>query len=97
MAADGSYVKRLTNDGADEESPRWSPKGDLIAYAKMDYFSDRGLIANPAWDIFVMNADGSHQIQLTHNPANELEPSWSADGEKIVFISDRNGPDFDIY
>jgi Tol biopolymer transport system component len=97
MAADGSHVKRLTDDGADEGGPRWSPKGDLIAYAKMDYFSDQGLIENPAWDIFVMNVDGTQQIQLTDDPGNELEPSWSPDGEKIVFISDSNGPDFDIY
>lgn len=97
MAADGSHVKRLTDDGADEGGPRWSPKGDLIAYAKMDYFSDQGLIENPAWDIFVMNVDGTQQVQLTDGSANELEPAWSPDGEKIVFISDRNGSDFDIY
>jgi TolB protein len=97
MAADGSHVKRLTDDGADEGGPRWSPKGDLIAYAKMDYFSDQGLIENPAWDIFVMNVDGSHQIQLTKDPSNELEPSWSPDGTRVAFISDRNGQNFDIY
>ena len=97
MAADGSHIQRLTDDGADEGGPRWSPKGDLIAYAKMDYFSDHGLIENPAWDIFVMNADGTQQIQLTNDLSNELDPSWSPDGTKIVFISDRNGPDFDIY
>jgi TolB protein len=97
MAADGSHVKRLTDDGADEGGPRWSPSGESIAYTKMDYFSDQGLIENPAWDIFVMNVDGTQQMQLTKNPSNELEPSWSPDGEKIAFISDRNGQDFDIY
>jgi Tol biopolymer transport system component len=97
MAVDGSNVKRLTNDGADEGSPRWSPNGDLIAYTKMEYFSDQALIENPAWDIYVMNTDGTQQIQLMKDPSNELEPSWSPDGAKIAFISDRNGPDFDIY
>jgi TolB protein len=97
MAADGSHVKRLTDDGADEGGPRWSPMGDLIAYAKMDYFSDQGLIENPAWDIFVMNVDGTQQIQLTQEPYNELEPTWSPDGTRIAFISDRNGQNFDIY
>lgn len=97
MAADGSNVTRLTDDGADEGAPTWSASGGSIAYVKMDYFSEQAIIENPAWDIYVMNADGTHQTQLTGDPANELEPSWSPDGTKIAFISDRNGPDFDIY
>lgn len=97
MAADGSNVRRLTDDGADEGGPRWSPSSGSIAYAKMDYFTEEGLIENPAWDIFVMNADGTEQVQLTKDPSNELEPSWSPDGGKIAFISDRNGQNFDIY
>ena len=97
MAADGSSVTRLTDDGADEGGPSWSPNGASIAYVKMDYFSDQGLVENPTWDIYVMNVDGTDQIQLTKDPANELEPSWSPDGANIVFISDRNGQNFDIY
>lgn len=97
MALDGSNVKRLTDDGADEGAPRWSPSGRLIAYTKMEYFSDQALIENPAWDIYVMNVDGTEQVQLTKDPFNELEPSWSPDGGKIAFISDRNGQNFDIY
>lgn len=97
MSADGSTVKRLTDDGADEGEPRWSPSGGLIAYTKMEYFSDQALIENPTWDIYVMNVDGTQQMQLTKNPSNELEPSWSPDGTQIALISDRNGKNFDIY
>jgi Tol biopolymer transport system component len=97
MAADGSNVKRLTDDGADEGIPRWSPDGESIAYVKMEYFSDQSLRENPTGDIYMMNVDGTHQTQLTKDPANELEPSWSPDGANIAFISDRNGHNFDIY
>lgn len=97
MAADGSNIKRLTDDGADEGGPRWSPSGGLIAYTKMEYFSDQALIENPTWDVYLMNADGTQQVQLTKDPFNELEPSWSPDGGKIAFISDRSGQNFDIY
>jgi Tol biopolymer transport system component len=97
MAADGSNVRRLTDDGADEGGPRWSPNGESIAYVKMEYFSNQSPIENPAWDIYVMNADGTEQVQLTKDPSYELEPSWSPDGAKIAFISDRNGQNFDIY
>ncbi len=38
-----------------------------------------------------MNADGTRLTRLTNNPAREANPSWSPDGSKIVFWSDRDG------
>lgn len=43
---------------------------------------------NENYQIFVMNADGSDLIQLTSFENQEaVEPSWSSDGEHIVFTS----------
>lgn len=97
MDWNGSNVKRITTDSADEATPRWSPNGKLIIYAGESYISVQGPIQNPNWDIYTMNADGSHQVQLTNDPANELEPAWSPDGTKVVFISDINGKNSDLY
>jgi TolB protein len=36
-----------------------------------------------------MNADGSNLTNLTNHPANDFRPDWSADGTRLVFVSDR--------
>jgi Tol biopolymer transport system component len=48
------------------------------------------------WEIYVMNADGTNLLQLTHNTCADEYPVWSPDGDEIAFKSDRDG-DFDIY
>jgi len=48
------------------------------------------------WEIYVMNADGSNVVQLTHNSAADEYPVWSPDGKQIAFKSNRDG-NFEIY
>ena len=38
-------------------------------------------------EIYVMDADGGNQENLTNNPANDSQPDWSPDGTKIAFVS----------
>jgi len=40
-------------------------------------------------EIYVMNADGTGQTNLTNNPANDFSAAWSPDGSQIAFASDR--------
>jgi TolB protein len=43
-----------------------------------------------------MNVDGTGQRRLTFNMGKVNSPSWSPDGEWILFNSDRMG-NFDLY
>ena len=59
---------------------------------KIVFYSNRS--GNP--DIYIMNEDGSGQIQLTTETASDLVPDFSPDGSRILFCSDRDG-NYEIY
>jgi TolB protein len=45
----------------------------------------------PNWDVFLMNADGSVGRRLTEDAAVDYMPVWSPDGQRIAFVSVREG------
>jgi Ca2+-binding RTX toxin-like protein len=98
MNADGSGKKNLTNTASDlsETDPAWSPDGQKIAYTRSTC-DPNGFGGSNC--VFVMNADGTNQTNLTpeetlpqcpnqpgfrHKGASE-DPGWSPDGQKIAF------------
>jgi hypothetical protein len=83
---DGTAERRLTWTTAWEQSPAWSPDGTKLAYSRAPEGGGR-------WRIWVMNADGSDQKQLTatadFDSSDEVQPDWSPDGTQIAFASTR--------
>jgi Tol biopolymer transport system component len=47
-------------------------------------------------EIYIMNPDGSQQVNLTEHPAADFDPAWSPTGEQILFNSNRDGQ-WDLY
>ena len=82
MEPDGTGLSQLTHNAAFDFDPEWSADGKKIAFE-----SDRGLFS----EIFVMNADGTEETQVTTNPdfSFDRSPTFSPDGKKIVFESNR--------
>lgn len=83
----GGAPIQLTTKGANAD-PSFSPDGSKIAF-----HSNRGRT-----QIFVMDANGKNEKQLTDAPGRNESPSWSPDGRQIVFMSTRaNASNFDLY
>ena len=40
-------------------------------------------------DIYIMDPDGSNQVNLTNHRGDDISPVWSPTGEQILFASDR--------
>ena len=66
-------------------SPAISPDGSRVAYAMVDGESS---------NIVISDIDGSNLRKLTKNSAIDAYPAWSPDGNRIAFVSYRDGAYF---
>ena len=68
--------------GLSARSPAVSPAGIQIAYM---------IWGDGNWDIALVNMDGSGQVRLTSQAAQDGLPAWSPDGRRLAFVSNRGG------
>ena len=110
MNVDGTDVRRLTTTPGYDGGPWWSPDGKQIAYrawhptdtALVSYreLLAQRLVRPNRMELWVMNADGSGQRQITQLGGANFGPSWTPDGKRLIFSSNYTQPrsgTFDLY
>jgi Tol biopolymer transport system component len=85
-------------------SPSPSPQPPIVLHGRLAFANDRDgkRIAFRSDrrrndEVFVMNADGTRQRDLTNNPHSDYSPAWSPDGRTIAFATDRRGRPNDLW
>ncbi|MBI4420809.1 MAG: PD40 domain-containing protein [Gemmatimonadetes bacterium] len=111
MNVDGSEVRRLTHTLGYDGGPFFSADGRRIVYRashpatgrdSADYrdLIARHLVRPTRMELWVMNADGTEQRQVTDLGGANFAPFFHPDGRRILFASNHTAPrsrNFDLY
>ena len=77
MNADGSGMRAVTHNNADDLGPDWSPDGSHIAYHTS--------VWGTPYELAVLNLSTGEIQRLTDNADTNAFPTWSPDGSHIAY------------
>jgi TolB protein len=111
MRVDGTHLRQLTHALGYDGGPFFSPDGKHIVYRAMhpqtardsaDFkeLLSRNLVRPTFMEIWVMDADGKNQHQVTHLGGANFAPFFHPDGKRIIFASNHKAPrsrNFDLF
>ena len=87
VSAKGGQARQLSAYEGREGS--LSPRGDLMVYVRgPGTWYRKGYKGSANDDIWICDADGSNNRQLTKHPGQDNWPMWSSDGRYVYYVSD---------
>jgi Tol biopolymer transport system component len=78
----GGTLSVLTDNSVSDMQPAWSRDGSKLAFVRE--------VTPGHSQIFVMNADGSGQVNISNSTSNDIQPNWRPTADQLVFASDRD-------
>jgi len=102
MNTDGSNMRKLTNAAGYDGGPFWSHDGKRIVYrawhptdTALTNYQDllrQKLVRPNRMELWIMNADGSNQHQITNLGGANFAPYFTPDDKRIIFSSNYRNP-----
>jgi tricorn protease len=87
---EGGRVRRITSSGGKDGA--FSPRGDLLAYVRgPGAWYRKGYRGSSNDDIWICNADGTHNRRFTTFVGQDASPMWSGDGATLFYVSEFHG------
>ncbi|MDH3216565.1 MAG: BamA/TamA family outer membrane protein [Candidatus Krumholzibacteria bacterium] len=91
-AIDTAELRRMTDDPFTDIQPAWSPEGEHIAFATDRFTGDLETINSGRLELAILDpASGLIEQQPAFLQGKQVNPTWSADGRSLYFLSDRSG------
>jgi hypothetical protein len=83
----GDKTKEVSLPDLDQiANPTWAPDDHAICFAALSH---------GVTDLYVYDLTASRLVRLTNDAFTDLQPSWSPDGRRIVFATDRFSTNLD--
>lgn len=81
-------IAPLTMQG-NNTNPRLSPDLAQIAFVSDRHGAEHGRTGDR--ELYIIGVNGAAETRLTDHPARDMMPTWSPDGQQLLFTSDRDG------
>ncbi|MEM7345958.1 MAG: hypothetical protein AAF485_17095, partial [Chloroflexota bacterium] len=98
VPADNQGVEGDVSSTANEEVvvapeiiPTATPTPPLVVAKSLPAITYMGKDIDQTWRVYVMEADGSNALAISPDGVDDTAPTWSPDGSRIAFVSQRDG------